>query len=97
MILSAGGDETMVQTQKKRGRGQPPKGAHGELVSKYPPLTVRIPPATKHKLEALSALRRIPMWRLVDAAALAYFETLPDAERRLLAQFSARRAAEGEP
>lgn len=80
-------------TEVKRKRGQPPKGPRGELVSKYPPLTVRIPPATKHKLEALSALRRVPMWKLVDAAALAYFEQLPDAERRLLTQFSARRAA----
>lgn len=82
----------MVQKQAKRGRGQPPKGAHGELVSKYPPLTVRIPPVTKHKLEALSALRRLPMWQLVDAAVLAYLERLPDAERRLLSQFSAQRA-----
>jgi hypothetical protein len=82
----------MVQKPKKRGRGQPPKGPHGELVSKYPPLTVRIPPATKHMLEALSQLRGIPLWRLVDAVALAYVESLPDADRRLVRQFSARRA-----
>lgn len=83
-----------MQKQKRRTRGQPPKGPDGELVSRYPPLTVRIPPTTKHKLEALSQLRGIPMWRLVDAAALAYFDSLPEADRRLLAQFSARRAAE---
>lgn len=82
----------MAQKLRKRGRGQPPKGPDGEKVSKYPPLTVRIPPATKHQLEALSQLRGIPMWRLVDAAALAYIERLPDADRRLLHQFSARRA-----
>jgi hypothetical protein len=76
------------------GRGQPPKGAGGELVSKYPQLTVRIPPETKHKLEALSALRRAPMWTLVDAALRAYIDQLPDAERRLLASFSAHRATE---
>jgi hypothetical protein len=74
--------------------GRPPSGPAGELVSKYPPLTVRIPPATKHKLEALSAFRRVPMWELVDAALLAYFSALPDGDRRLLAQFSARRAVE---
>jgi hypothetical protein len=75
----------------KRGRGQPAKGPRGELVSKYPPLTVRIPPATKHQLEALSALRRVPMWQLVNAAMLAYVEQLPEFERRLLAQFAKQR------
>ena len=78
----------MVQRQTRRpGAGRPPSGDQGQLVSKYPPLTVRIPPATKHRLEALSALRREPMWKLVDAAVLAYLERLPDSERRLIAQF----------
>jgi hypothetical protein len=60
-------------------------------VSQYPQLTVRIPPATKHQLEALSALRGVPIWKLVDTAALAYLEQLPDADRRLLAQFAKQR------
>ena len=81
----------MVQKQSRRGRGQPPKGPGGALVSKYPALTVRIPPAAKHKLEALSVLRRVPMWQLVEAAILAYVDSLPESDRRLLAQFSARR------
>jgi hypothetical protein len=46
------------------------------------------------RLEALGALRRVPMWALVDDALRASIEQLPDAERRLLAQFSARRATE---
>jgi hypothetical protein len=76
----------------KPGRGQPPKGQHGELVSKYPPLTVRIPPDTKHKLEALSALRRVPIWKLVDEAARTFIdEHIPEPERRLLAQFVKQR------
>jgi predicted DNA-binding protein len=77
---------------KRRGRGQPPKGPGGELVSQYPPLTVRIPPETKHQLEALSVLRQTPMWSLVDESVRAYIEQLPDAERRLLAQFAQRRS-----
>ena len=83
----------MVQKQKQRGRGQPPKGPHGEPVSKYPPLTVRIPPTTKHQLEALSALRRVPMWQIVDQAIREYCNRLPEADRRLLLKFSARATA----
>jgi hypothetical protein len=32
------------------------------------------------------------MWQLVNDALRGYIDQLPDAERRLLAQFSARRA-----
>jgi hypothetical protein len=80
----------MTKTKRTRrpGAGRPPTGPAGELVSEYPPLTVRIPVDTKHRLEALSALRRVPMWKLVDEAIRAYVEQLPDAERRLLSQFA---------
>jgi hypothetical protein len=81
----------MVQKPKKRGRGQPPKGPHGELVSKYPPVTVRIPPMSKDQLEALSTLRAVPMWRLVDEAVRALVNALPEAERRLVVQMAHRR------
>ena len=74
---------------RRRAPGRPPSGRAGERVSEYPPLTVRIPRATKDTLLALSALRRTPAWRLVDEAVLAYVEQLPDAERRLLLQFVA--------
>jgi hypothetical protein len=78
--------------QKRAIPGRPPTGPSGESVSKYPPLTVRIPPETKHKLEALSALRRIPMWKLVDEAARAFFDHhISEPERRLLTQFAKQR------
>ncbi len=84
----------MKQSRATRRRaGRPASGPGGEHVSKYPPLTGRIPTATKHRLEGLSALRGVPMWKLIDAAILAYIEQLPEAERRLLTQFSARREA----
>ena len=77
---------------RKQGAGRPPTGPTGERVSDYPPLTVRIPRATKDKLASLSALRRTPRWRLVDEAIAAYIERLPDDERRLLTQFAGRMA-----
>jgi hypothetical protein len=69
--------------------GRPPSGPHGERVSEYPSLTVRLPRTTKHALVSLSARRGVPIWKLLDECVLAYLETLPAAERRLLAQFAA--------
>ena len=74
-----------------KASGRPPAGPGGAKVSDYPQLTVRIPPDTKHRLEALSALRGVPLWQLIDASVLAFVDQLPDAERKLLAQFSAHR------
>lgn len=70
--------------------GRPPSGPQGERVSRYPPLTVRIPPTTKDTLLALAAMRKTPAWRLVDEAILALVEHMPAAERRVLAQFTAK-------
>jgi hypothetical protein len=78
--------------RKRTVGGRPPSGPDGELVSKYPPLTVRIPPDTKHMLEALSALRRVPIWKLVDEAVRTFVvEHIPEPERRLLTQFVKQR------
>lgn len=46
--------------------------------------------ATKDILAALSALRRGPVWKLLDTAVHVYLETLPTDERRILAQFTAK-------
>ncbi len=70
--------------------GRPPSGPAGESVSAYPQLTIRIPKATKDQLHSLSTLRRVPIWRLVDDAVLAMIERLPESERKLVRQFSAR-------
>ena len=83
----------MASTTRKRrrpGAGRPPEGAAGEPVSGYPRVTVRLPPATKDTLSALSALRRVPVWKLIDLAVRAYVKTLPAAERRVVAQFTAK-------
>jgi hypothetical protein len=70
--------------------GRPPSGPSGERVSQYPTLTVRLPQATKDALTSLSALRRVPMWKLLDMTVRAYIDTLPADERRLLTQFTAK-------
>jgi hypothetical protein len=76
---------------RKRGPGQPPKGPDGERVSEYPSLLVRIPKATKRQLQALSAIRRVPQWTLVDQAILKYIDTLPEDERQQIDQSRSRR------
>jgi hypothetical protein len=78
--------------QKRTTPGRPPTGPTGERVSDYPRLTVRIPGTTKDQLEQLSVWRRVPVWKLVDLAVLAFIERLPDDERRDLARSSKRMA-----
>jgi hypothetical protein len=34
----------------------------------------------------------VPVWQLIDASVLAYIESLPADERRLVAQFASRMA-----
>lgn len=83
----------MASTTRKRlrpGAGRPPEGAGGEPVSGYPRITVRLPPTTKDTLSALSALRRVPVWKMIDLTIGAYVKTLPAAERRVVAQFTAK-------
>lgn len=75
--------------RRSRG-GRPPSGPAGERVSEYPTLTVRLPQATKDALTSLSALRRLPVWKMLDTAVCAYLETLPADERRVVAQFTAK-------
>jgi hypothetical protein len=85
----------MASSPKRRSAaGRPPEGAAGEPVSGYPRLTVRLPPATKHALEALGTLRRVPVWKLLDTAVNAYVEALPADERRIVAQFTAKMGRE---
>src|SRR5438552_18562739 len=89
--LDAEDNAVMPNTRTKRKTGgRPPTGPDGEKVSDYPRLTVRLPRATKNQLEALSTLRGVPVWELVNLAALAYIESLPDNQRNPLRQFSRR-------
>lgn len=82
----------MVDMPKSARRpvGRPPSGAAGERVSDFPRITVRLPRGTKDRLLALAAFRRAPAWKLMDDALTAYFRSLPDAERRVVAAFADR-------
>jgi predicted NAD/FAD-binding protein len=71
--------------------GRPPSGPAGERVSDYALLAVRLPQATRGQLHGLSVLKRTPVWKLVDEACTAYFAALPADERRMVAQFAAKR------
>lgn len=79
----------MAKTVERRP-GRPPSGPAGERVSEYPSLTVRIPRVTHRQLHSLSALKHVPVWRLVDEAVSAYLAELPADERRLVSQFAAK-------
>jgi hypothetical protein len=61
------------------------------LVSAYPQLTVRLPPATKHRLDGWSALSGEAIWRLVDSAVLAAIARLPEGERKAIEALAAVR------
>ena len=65
--------------------GRPPAGAReGEKVKDYPQVSVRLPPEIKARLEALSAVRGTPQWRVISAAVLCYFNELSRQERRMV-------------
>jgi predicted DNA-binding protein len=67
-----------------RKRGRPRAGAHGEKVSDYPQLTVRLPLETRARLSTLSLLLAQPMWRIIDQAIEAYVRNLPPADQKIL-------------
>src|SRR4051812_27100596 len=77
----------------QRRRGRRPLGLHGEKVSEYPQVMIRLPRQTKSTLDALSALTGTPIWRLIDQAVAVYVRELPGAERRMLIGVRDRRAA----
>ena len=76
---------------KKRGPGRPPTGSGGEKVSSYRPLTIRLPPARRAALEALSAIRGDALWQVVDEALERYLKALPASERRLVGEVVKKR------
>jgi hypothetical protein len=73
---------SIMPTPQRRRAGRPPAGLQGAASSRYPQLTLRVPPATKDTLTALCALRRLPAWRVVDLALEEYVKGLSPAERR---------------
>lgn len=74
----------MSKTPKeRRAIGRPPAGARpGEKVKDYPQLSVRLPAEVKAKLQALSAVRGRPQWRLVTESIECFLRERPESERR---------------
>jgi predicted DNA-binding protein len=79
-----------VRESYRKKPGRPPAGPKGEKVSKYPQLTVRLPPETKAKLNTLSLLTGAPIWQIIDKAIDAYVQHLPESERALLGSLADR-------
>jgi hypothetical protein len=84
---------TMARKKPSRPRGRRPVGLHGEKVSEYPQVMIRLPHQTKITLDALSGLTGTPIWRLVDQAVEVYVQALPESERKLLSGVRLRRAS----
>lgn len=72
------------QTKKPARLGRPASGIHGEKVSEYPQVMIRLPRQTKNALDALSAATGTPIWRLIDLAVGNYIRALPDGQRKLV-------------
>lgn len=75
---------------QSRGPGRPPAGPHGERVSDYPQLTIRLPVETKAKLNTMSLLTGSPIWRIIDQAVDVYVQHLPEPERTRLGDIAER-------
>jgi hypothetical protein len=75
----------LPRSEPRRRAGRPPAGARpGEKVKDYPQVSLRIPPAFKSQLHAISVLRAKPQWRvLIDALELLVRELTVAEKRRL--------------
>jgi predicted transcriptional regulator len=52
------------------------------MVRTYPQVSLRLPPETKAKLQALSAVGATSQWRIVTAALECFFQQRSGAEKR---------------
>jgi predicted DNA-binding protein len=65
--------------------GRPPAGLRaGECVRDYPQVSIRIPPETRDRLNAISRVTAKPQWRIVSEALDCYFREQPEHDRRLI-------------
>ncbi|HMD35239.1 MAG TPA: hypothetical protein VKH42_09740 [Vicinamibacterales bacterium] len=85
----------MAKVEKLRPKiGRPPAGAReGEKVKDYPQLSIRVPGEVKARLQALSAVKARPQWRIVTDAIDCYVRGRPEGERKLISDMLGRRAA----
>jgi len=71
------------RTRGSRKTGRPPAGVRqGERVKDYPQVSLRLPPETKAKLQALSVVAATPQWRVVSAALECFFKERSESEQR---------------
>ena len=76
------------RTSASRKSGRPPAGVRqGERVKDYPQVSLRLPPETKAKLQALSAVAATPQWRVVSAALECFFRERTEAEQRQVVSY----------
>jgi predicted DNA-binding protein len=87
----------MAKVDKSRRRiGRPPAGAReGEKVKDYPQLSIRVPGEVKARLQALSAVKARPQWRIITDAIDCYVRERPDRERKLILDMVSERSTEG--
>ena len=78
--------------QRALGAGRKPAGDGGERVRDYPAVMLRLPVATLAKLKALAAVRGVPIWRLIDAAVLAFVAAVPGDEAEDVRRLAKREA-----
>ena len=68
---------------QRRTTGRPPSGVRsGEKVRDYPQVTLRLPPETKAKLNALSLVTATSQWRVVHAALECFFQERSKPEQK---------------
>jgi hypothetical protein len=73
----------MPEDAKRAGRpaGGVTQDGAPEQISRYPKLTVYLPPQSKARLDALCVLESRPAWRILETAFYAYFDQLPESEQ----------------
>ena len=78
----------VVRSKTDPKLGRPPAGiapdGKPEKTSEYPKLTVSIRPATKARLDAVTALEKKPAWRVVEDGITLYVDKLPPEDRRMV-------------
>jgi len=73
----------MIDAKRKR-RGRPPAGTHGDRVIDYPQLALRIPPATFRRLQAITTVENRPQWRVLADVLDTYIRAMPNDQRELI-------------
>jgi hypothetical protein len=82
----------MESKVKKMGRPPAGVGPDGkpEMVRDYPKLNISIPPGTKDRLDAASALEKKPAWRIVERGIGLYIEAMSATDRKMVEAIATR-------